>query len=65
MVWFEEWGTQEIKYQQNLSGRRIAMLVLSTNNRGVVKQQMAFIAGAIEAATPGSFQFVDIGHKRG
>lgn len=29
---------QELNYQQNLIGRRMAMLVLSTNNWGVVRQ---------------------------
>ena len=56
---------QELNYQQNLTGRRMAMLVLSTNNRGVVKQQINTITAAIDAATPGSFVFVEIGHGRG
>ena len=43
----------------------MAMLVLSTNNWGVVKQQINTITAAIEAATPGSFVFVEIGHGRG
>ena len=56
---------QELSYQQNLTGRRIAMLVLSTNNWTVIKEQVAEIAAAIDQATPGSFAFVDIGHGRG
>ncbi len=56
---------QELGYQQNLTGRRIALLVLSTNNWGVVKAQIAMIATAIDAAVPGGFLFVDIGHGRG
>jgi Zn-dependent M28 family amino/carboxypeptidase len=56
---------QDPGYQQNLTGRHIALLVMSTNNWGVVKAQMAKIASAIDAATPGSFIFVDIGHGRG
>jgi hypothetical protein len=56
---------QEISYQQNLTGRRIALLVLSTNNWSVVKEQVKRIADAIEAATVGSYVFVDIGHGRG
>jgi hypothetical protein len=31
---------QELSYQQNLTSRRIALLVLSTNNWGVVKEQI-------------------------
>lgn len=56
---------QELNYQQNLTGRRMAMLVLSTNNWGVVRQQINTITAAIDAATPGSFVFVEIGHGRG
>lgn len=56
---------QELNYQQNLTGRRMAMLVLSTNNWGVVKQRIDTITEAIDAATPGSFVFVQIGHGRG
>ena len=56
---------QEIGYQQNLTGRRIAILVLSTNNWGVVQEQVQLITAAIEASTPGSYVFVDIGHGRG
>ncbi|MBL0159206.1 MAG: hypothetical protein IPP47_19135 [Bryobacterales bacterium] len=56
---------QEISCQQNLTGRRIALLVLSTNNWGVVKEQVELIATAIEAAVAGSYAFVDIGHGRG
>ena len=56
---------QELSYQQNLTGRRIALLVLSTNNWSLVKAHITEIAAAIEATTPGSFVFVDIGHARG
>jgi len=55
---------QEIGYQQNLTGRKIAVLVLSTNNWSVIKEQVGEISAAIEAATPGSFVFLDIGHGR-
>lgn len=56
---------QELSYQQNMTGRRMAILVLSTNNWGVVKQQIDAITYAIDTATAGSFQFVEIGHGRG
>jgi hypothetical protein len=48
-----------------MAERRIALLVLSTNNWGVVKEQDPVIAAAIEAITAGSYVFVDIGHGRG
>jgi hypothetical protein len=56
---------QELSYQQNLTGRRIAVLVLSTNNWSVVKASMPEITTEINAAKSGSFAFVDIGHSRG
>ena len=56
---------QELSYQQNLTGRKIALLVLSTNNWGVVKAHSTEITAAVNLATPGSFVFVDIGHARG
>lgn len=48
-----------------MAERRIALLVLSTNNWGVVKEQVPVIAAAIAAITAGSYVFVDIGHGRG
>ena len=56
---------QELGYQQNLTGRKIAILVLSTNNWSLVKANMPEITTAINAAKSGSFAFVDIGHTRG
>ena len=56
---------QELGYQQNMTGRKIAVLVLSTNNWGVVKANMPEITTAINAAKSGSFTFLDIGHSRG
>ena len=56
---------QELTYQQNMSGRQIALVVLSTNNWRLVKAHIADITAAIDKAIPGSFAFVDIGHARG
>ena len=56
---------QELSYQQNMTGRRIALLVLSTNNWGRVRAHIVEITNSINAATAGSFVFVDIGHARG
>ncbi len=56
---------QELGYQQNLRGRKIAVLILSTNNWGVVKANIPEITAAINATKLGSFAFVDIGHSRG
>jgi hypothetical protein len=56
---------QALSYQQNLTGRRIGLIVLSTNNWGVIRERVSSIAAAIEFASPGSFTFVEIGHLRG
>lgn len=51
---------QEITYQQNLTGRRMAVMVLSTNNWEVVKANVAEIMTAIHSVTPGSYCEVEI-----
>jgi hypothetical protein len=55
---------QELSYQQNLTNRKIAVLVLSTNNWSAIRQQVGEIARAIEAASPGKVTFLNIGHGR-
>ena len=52
---------QEIAYQRNLTGRHIAILVLSTNNWSVIQTAFAQIALAIEKLAPGAYSFLDIG----
>ncbi len=56
---------QALSYQQNLASRKIALLVLSTNNWSVVKAHIGEITKAINGIEPGAFVFVDIGHGRG
>ena len=51
---------QELTYQQNMRGRKIAVLVLSTNNWDLVKAGIAGIRAAIDAVTPGSYAEVEI-----
>ena len=55
---------QDLSYQQNLTGRKIALL-LSTNNWGLIKADVAEIMAAINVAKSGSLVFVDLGHARG
>jgi hypothetical protein len=50
-----------IRYQQNLTGRKIAIVVLSTPERDSVVAHAAEIVSAIDAATPGGLVTVDIG----
>jgi hypothetical protein len=52
---------QGLNYQQNLKGRRLAIVVISTNKNSLVIESALRIQGAIEVAQPGSFTFIDIG----
>jgi hypothetical protein len=51
---------QEIAYQQNLTGRKLALLVLSTNNWDYVKAAFDRIRTAIASVTTGSYTEVKI-----
>jgi hypothetical protein len=54
---------QEMSYQQNLKDRKMALVVLSTNNWDAVKAHTSGIMAAISAATPGSYTEVEIPHE--
>ena len=51
---------QNIRYQQNLTGRKLASVVLGSNIWPVVRNHGVAIARAVEAASPGSYQFMEI-----
>jgi hypothetical protein len=51
---------KNIRYQQNLSGRKIALVVLGNSQWPVVRLHLDRIAAAVNAATPGSYAEVDI-----
>ncbi|HEY0795376.1 MAG TPA: hypothetical protein VGD64_06305 [Acidisarcina sp.] len=51
---------KNMRYQQNLSGRRIALIVLSTPQWPVVRSNIDKIAAAVDAATPGSYAEVHL-----
>jgi hypothetical protein len=51
---------KNMRYQQNLTGRRIALVVLSTPQWPLVRLHMERIAAAVNAARPGSYAEVDI-----
>ena len=51
---------QEVSYQQNFAGRKMALLVLRTNNWDYVKAAVAKVITAIEAVTPGSYAELEI-----
>ena len=54
-------GDRTLIHEQNLAGRCLAIVVLSTNNRYILKDFVAPILLAIRSATPGSVQLVDCG----
>ena len=54
---------KNIRYQQNLSGRKIAIVVLGNQQWPDVKLHLARIVAAVNTALPGSFFEVDIPHK--
>lgn len=51
---------KNMRYQQNLTGRRIALVVLSTPQWPIVKLHLEKIAAAVNAATPGSYIEVNL-----
>jgi hypothetical protein len=51
---------QALGYRQNLTGRKLALIVLSTNNWDFIKAAIARITVLIDALTPGSYTEVEI-----
>jgi hypothetical protein len=51
---------QNIQYQQNLEGRIISMVVLGSNIWPAIQPKIAEIVAAVQRASPGSFEFIDI-----
>lgn len=51
---------QNIRYQQNLSGRRLALVVLGSNIWPLLQDRSEAIAAAVNAARPGTCEFVEI-----
>ena len=47
-------------YQQNLSRRRIAIVVLGKNRWSLIQPMLAQIAAAVNAAKPGSYTLIEI-----
>lgn len=54
-------GDQRLIYEQNLIGRRIALIALSTNNWPLIKDHVPTILAAIDTVAPGSAQVVECG----
>jgi predicted nuclease of predicted toxin-antitoxin system len=51
---------KNLSYQQNLAGRKIAVVVLGKGRWSVVKPHVAQIVATVNAATPGSLAEVEI-----
>jgi len=51
---------KNIRYQQNLSGRRIALVVLGNSQWPDVRLHLDRIAASVNACTPGSYVEVEI-----
>jgi hypothetical protein len=49
---------QSLKYQQNLSNRRIAIVVLTTTNWAIIERGVKLVTDAIDGMKPGAY--VDI-----
>lgn len=51
---------QNIRYQQNLTGRKLALVVLGSNIRPIVMLHSAEIASKVGEATAGSYHFIEM-----
>jgi hypothetical protein len=51
---------QNIKYQQNLTGRKLALVVLGSNIWPLVQAHEPTIAAKVDAATLGSYDFIEM-----
>jgi len=51
---------KNLAHQQNLKGRRIAIVVLGRNRWRIVKAVLPQIAAAVNAAVPGGYIIVDV-----
>ena len=54
---------KNMRHQQNLSGRKIAIVVLGNQQWPDVRLHLDIIAAAVNAARPGSYSEVEIPHK--
>ena len=54
---------KNLSYQQNLKGRRIAIVVLGQGRWSLIRHHVAEVVAAVNAASPGSFAEVDIPYE--
>jgi hypothetical protein len=53
-------GDKNLSYRQNLTRRTLALVVLSTNDWNLLKQNPSPVVEAVNAAKPGSFHVVTL-----
>ena len=51
---------RNLKYQQNLAGRKIAIVVLGQGRWTTIKRHIAEVIAAVNAARPGSYTEIEI-----
>lgn len=51
---------KNMRYQQNLTGRKIAFVVIGNQQRPTLRRYVERVAAAVDAATPGSLAEVEI-----
>jgi hypothetical protein len=54
-------GDQSLRYEPDMSGRRLAIIVLSSVEWRIVKDHLPKMVAAIDNAAPGSVEAVDCG----
>jgi predicted nuclease of predicted toxin-antitoxin system len=54
-------GDQTLTYEQNLTGRRLAVIALTAVEWRIIEDYMPRISSAFDRALPGSFQVVECG----
>jgi hypothetical protein len=54
-------GDRTLSHEQNLSGRRLSIVVLSTVEWRIIRNYLAEIVAAVDGAAPGSFRAVECG----
>jgi hypothetical protein len=53
-------GDKNLSYQQNLTGRRIALIVLGANSWKILRDHQDVIQAAVDSCSVGSFQRVPL-----
>ncbi len=55
-------GDKNLTYQQNMTGRKIALIVLSAISWKLLKSKLEPIQAAVDQAEPGSYEYLEVGH---